>query len=156
MILKQFKETLKSSPLYLFSLLFILFLIISSLIAPLIPIDPNVTDVSQMNQGPSAEHWFGTDQVGRDYFIRVIYGGRISLLVGLLAMAASVTIGSLVGITAGYLGGKWDNAIMRVVDVLSSIPWLVLVIVLSIFLKPGLSTIIIVIGGFSCFRPPKQ
>ena len=149
MILKQFKETLKSSPLYLFSLLFILFLIILSLIAPLIPIDPNVTDVSQMNQGPSAEHWFGTDQVGRDYFIRVIYGGRISLLVGLLAMAASVTIGSLVGITAGYLGGKWDNAIMRVVDVLSSIPWLVLVIVLSIFLKPGLSTIIIVIGGFS-------
>ena len=96
MILKQFKETLKSSPLYLFSLLFILFLIILSLIAPLIPIDPNVTDVSQMNQGPSAEHWFGTDQVGRDYFIRVIYGGRISLLVGLLAMAASVTIGSLV------------------------------------------------------------
>ena len=149
MILKQFKETLKSSPLYLFSLLFILFLIILSLIAPLIPIDPNVTDVSQMNQGPSAEHWFGTDQVGRDYFIRVIYGGRISLLVGLLAMAASLTIGSLVGITAGYLGGKWDNAIMRVVDVLSSIPWLVLVIVLSIFLKPGLSTIIIVIGGFS-------
>ena len=123
-------------------------MIILSLIAPLIPIDPNVTDVSQMNQGPSAEHWFGTDQVGRDYFIRVIYGGRISLLVGLLAMAASVTIGSLVGITAGYLGGKWDNAIMRVVDVLSSIPWLVLVIVLSIFLKPGLSTIIIVIGGF--------
>ncbi|WP_201519750.1 ABC transporter permease, partial [Klebsiella pneumoniae] len=131
---------MKSSPLYLFSLLFILFLIILSLIAPLIPIDPNVTDVSQMNQGPSGEHWFGTDQVGRDYFIRVIYGGRISLLVGLLAMAASVTIGSLVGITAGYLGGKWDNAIMRVVDVLSSIPWLVLVIVLSVFLKPGLST----------------
>ena len=130
MILKQFKETLKSSPLYLLSLLFILFLIILSLIAPLIPIDPNVTDVSQMNQGPSAEHWFGTDQVGRDYFIRVIYGRRISLLVGLLAMGASVTIGSLVGITAGYLGGKWDNAIMRVVDVLSSIPWLVLVIVL--------------------------
>lgn len=147
--LSQLKEELVASPLYLFSVAFILLLVLLSLLAPLLPLDPNQTDVSQMNQGPSLEHWFGTDQVGRDYFIRVLYGGRISLLVGLLAMLATVTIGSLVGISAGYFGGRIDSVLMRLVDVLSSIPWLVLVIVLSVFLKPGLSTIIIVIGGFS-------
>ncbi|MGZ7257921.1 ABC transporter permease subunit, partial [Streptococcus pyogenes] len=75
-----------------------------------------------------------------------------SLLVGVLAMLASVLIGTLVGITAGYFGGWVDSVLMRIVDVLSSIPWLVLVIVLSVFLKPGLTTIIIVIGGFSWMR----
>ncbi|HFI0149875.1 TPA: ABC transporter permease [Streptococcus suis] len=147
--LHRLKEELKTSPLYLFSVGFVVLLVLLSLIAPLLPLDPNQTDVSQMNQGPSWEHWFGTDQVGRDYFIRVLYGGRISLLVGLLAMLATVTIGSLVGISAGYFGGRIDGVLMRLVDVLSSIPWLVLVIVLSVFLKPGLSTIVLVIGGFS-------
>lgn len=146
---KKLKEELLASPLYLFSAGFLVLLLILSLVAPLIPIDSNATNVSQMNQAPSLAHIFGTDNVGRDYFIRVVYGGRISLLVGVLAMLASVTIGSLVGLTAGFFGGKIDNVLMRIVDVLSSIPWLVLVIVLSVFLKPGLTTIIIVIGGFS-------
>lgn len=147
--LKRLKEELLSSPLYLLSAAFLVLLFLLSLAAPLIPIDPNATDVTAMNQGPSLTHFFGTDQIGRDYFIRVVYGGRISLLVGFLAMLASVLIGSLVGIVAGFFGGKIDSFLMRLVDVLSSIPWLVLVIVLSVFLKPGLSTIIIVIGGFS-------
>lgn len=146
---KNVKSELQSSPLYLFSVIFLVVLVIVSLAAPLIPIDPNQTNVSQMNQAPSLEHFFGTDNVGRDYFIRVVYGGRISLLVGILAMLASILIGSLIGIVAGYFGGLWDTILMRLVDVLSSIPWLVLVIVLSVFLKPGLTTIIIVIGGFS-------
>lgn len=146
---KRFKEELLASPLYLFSLSFLIVLVILALCVPLLPLDPNQTNVSQMNQAPSLDHLFGTDQLGRDYFIRVLYGGRISLLVGILAMAANVLIGSVIGITAGYLGGKWDSWLMRLVDVLSSIPWLVLVIVLSVFLKPGLTTIIAVIGGFS-------
>lgn len=149
MFWKQLKEELFSSPLYLFSVAFLLVLIILSLIAPLLPLDATTTNVSQMNQAPSLEHLFGTDNVGRDYLSRVIYGGRISLLVGVLAMITSVLIGSVVGLVAGYFGGWLDNLLMRTVDVLSSIPWLVLVIVLSVFLKPGLTTIIIVIGGFS-------
>lgn len=149
MFFKSLKVILRETPIYLFALLFILLLILLSIFAPLIPIDPNMTDVGNMNQAPGVNHWFGTDQLGRDYFIRVIYGGRISLVVGLLAMVTSIAIGSIVGVVAGYLGGKWDHTIMRIVDVLSSIPWLVLVIVLSAFLKPGLSTIIFVIGGFS-------
>ncbi|MBY5033610.1 ABC transporter permease [Streptococcus gallolyticus] len=147
--LKHLKEELLASPLYLFSAGFLLLILILSLVAPLIPINPNATNVSQMNQAPGLEHIFGTDNVGRDYFIRVVYGGRVSLLVGVLAMLASVTIGSVIGIIAGFFGGKVDNVLMRLVDVLSSIPWLVLVIVLSVFLKPGLTAIIIVIGGFS-------
>ena len=152
MFFKQLKEELFSSPLYLFSVLFLLLLVALSLLAPVLPLDPNTTNVSQMNQPPSLDHLFGTDNVGRDYFARVLYGGRISLLVGVLAMLASVLIGSLVGIVASYFGGLMDSILMRTVDVLSSIPWLVLVIVFSVFLKPGLTTIIIVIGGFSWMR----
>lgn len=149
MFWKPFKEELLTSPLYLFSVLFLLVLLVLSVLAPILPLDPNTTNVSQMNQAPNLEHFFGTDNVGRDYFARVLYGGRISLLVGVLAMMASVLIGSAIGIVAGYFGGKIDSFLMRTVDVLSSIPWLVLVIVLSVFLKPGLTTIIVVIGGFS-------
>ena len=152
MFFKQLKEELFSSPLYLFSVLFLLLLVALSLLAPVLPLDPNTTNVSQMNQPPGLDHLFGTDNVGRDYFARVLYGGRISLLVGILAMLASVLIGSLVGIVASYFGGLMDGILMRTVDVLSSIPWLVLVIVFSVFLKPGLTTIIIVIGGFSWMR----
>ncbi len=142
-------KTIFSSPVYTFSFIFLVLLLLLSLAAPLIPIDPNATDVSNMSQPPSLEHLFGTDEVGRDYFIRVVHGGRVSLLVGVLAMITATTIGVSIGLISGYFGGWVDNLLMRIVDVLSSIPWLVLVIVLSVFLKPGLSTIIIVIGGFS-------
>jgi peptide/nickel transport system permease protein len=147
--LKNLFRAIFSSPIYTLSFIFLALLISLSLIAPLLPIDPNATDVSNMSQPPSWQHLFGTDEVGRDYFIRVVYGGRVSLLVGVLAMLTATTIGTTVGLVSGYFGGWIDNVLMRIVDILSSIPWLVLVIVLSVFLKPGLGTIIIVIGGFS-------
>ena len=102
-----------------------------------------------MLEAPSSAHIFGTDEVGRDYLARVVYGGRVSLLVGVLAMLMSVTIGVTVGILAGYLGGIIDGILMRIVDILQSIPWLILVTVISIFFKQGLVSIIIVIGFFS-------
>ena len=146
---KKVGRVIFSSPLYTFSFLFLTVLIILTLLAPLLPLDPNATNVSQMSQPPSWQHLFGTDEVGRDYFIRVLYGGRVSLLVGVLAMITATTIGTIIGLVSGYFGGWLDNLLMRLVDILSAIPWLVLVIVLSVFLKPGLTTIIIVIGGFS-------
>ncbi|MHC5267883.1 ABC transporter permease [Enterococcus sp. LJL98] len=145
----KIRQVIFSSPIYTFSCFFLMLLILLSLIAPWLPLDPNATDVSNMSQPPSLTHWFGTDEVGRDYFIRVVHGGRVSLLVGVLAMLTATTIGTVVGLIAGYFGGWIDNLLMRLLDVLSAIPWLVLVIVLSVFLKPGLTTIIIVIGGFS-------
>ena len=144
----SFKSILRH-PIYLLSALFLLVLICLSIGAPLLPLDPTATNVSQMSQPPSWQHLFGTDEVGRDYFIRVVYGGRVSLLVGILAMLTATFIGTVIGLVAGYFGGWLDNVLMRAVDVLSAIPWLVLVIVLSVFLKPGLTTIVIVIGGFS-------
>ena len=134
------------------ALLAVAFLVIVgavALIAPLLPLDPTTTDLAIRWQPPSAAHWFGTDELGRDYFSRVVYGGRISLTVGILAMAAATAIGVIVGLIAGYAGGRVDDALMRFVDFLSSIPWMVLVIVASVFLKPGLWTIIFVIGVFS-------
>ena len=150
--MKRFLNTIKSSKVYIFSVIFITVLMLISLLAPMLPIDPTKTNISSLSQGPSLQYLFGTDEVGRDYFARVVYGGQVSLKVGLLAMITSVIIGTTIGLIAGYLGGWIDNLLMRIVDVLSSIPWLVLVIVLSVFLKPGLTSIVIVIGCFSWMR----
>lgn len=147
--MKNLRKVVFSSPVYTFSIIYLMLLIALSLIAPLLPINPNATNVTNMSQAPSFSHLFGTDEVGRDYFIRVIYGGRVSLLVGVLAMITATSIGTVIGLVSGYFGGWIDSVLMRLVDILSAIPWLVLVIVLSVFLRPGLSTIIIVIGGFS-------
>lgn len=146
---KKWLNILKENKTYWFPIIFLVGLTLLALIAPLLPIDPNATDVTQMSSSPSFKHIFGTDEVGRDYFIRVVYGSRISLLVGVLAMLASTLIGTVIGIVSGYFGGWIDSLLMRIVDILSSIPWLVLVIVLSVLLKPGLVTIIFVIGCFS-------
>jgi peptide/nickel transport system permease protein len=131
------------------SITMLVIVVIACLIAPLLPIDPNATDVAHRLAGPSAQHIFGTDQLGRDYFVRTLYGGRVSLLVGLLAMLTSLVIGIVVGTVAGLVGGFVDGLLMRIVDILSSVPWLVLVTVVSVFLKPGLTSIILVIGLFS-------
>lgn len=112
-------------------------------------LDPDAIDVVNKLQGPSAEHWFGTDNMGRDYFARVLYGGRISLLVGVLAMLTSIILGVTVGTISGYFGGIVDNVLMRIVDVFQSIPWIIMVTVVGIIFKKGLFSIIFVIGLFS-------
>jgi peptide/nickel transport system permease protein len=99
-----------------------------------------------INAPPSAQHWFGTDEVGRDIFARTVYGGRISLLVGLLAMLVGITFGTLLGSLAGYFGGTLDGIIMRFTDVMLSIPGIFLIIALSVFMGPSLKTIILAIG----------
>ena len=128
---------------------FLLFVTLISILAFLSPYDPDAIDVLHRLEGPTASHWFGTDDLGRDYLTRVLFGGRISLLVGIVAMLISTTIGVVVGTVSGYYGGKIDNLLMRAVDIISAIPWMVLVTVISIFLTPGLHTIILVIGLFT-------
>ncbi|MEI7927806.1 MAG: ABC transporter permease [Verrucomicrobiales bacterium] len=94
--------------------------------------DPNLPNLLGKNQAPSGMHWFGTDQLGRDIFSRVIYGGRISIAVGLITTFVSVTIGIVWGAIAGYVGGRTDALMMRIVDILYALPFLVIVILLSI------------------------
>ncbi|GAA0751792.1 ABC transporter permease [Clostridium sartagoforme] len=147
--LKNVIEELKNNKSAMFSLYFLIFIVLISTLAFLIPIDPDATDTSNMLQSPSLKHLFGTDELGRDYLVRTIYGGRVSLIVGVLAMLISTSIGVSVGTISGYFGGKIDSVLMRFVDIISSIPWMILVTVISIFLKPGLQAIIIVIGFFS-------
>ena len=147
--IKNVIDELKGDKSALFSVTFLIFIILISALAFLIPIDPDATNTSNILQTPSLAHLFGTDELGRDYLTRTIYGGRVSLIVGILAMLISTGIGVGVGTVSGYFGGKIDNIIMRFVDIISSIPWMILVTVVSIFLKPGLQAIIIVIGLFS-------
>lgn len=140
---------LKHDKAAVISLILLGVIILFALIAPFLPVDPNATDVANRLKEPSFQHWFGTDEVGRDYFARVVYGGRVSLLVGFLAMLTSLTIGVAVGTISGFCGGVVDMILMRIVDILHSIPWMILVTVVSIFLKPGLKSIILVIGLFT-------
>ena len=108
------------------------------LLAPVIaPYDYAYMDVMAMQQGPSAAHWFGTDELGRDIFSRVLYGGRYSITMGLFAVLISQTMGMTLGAIAGYFGGQVDNVMMRVLDIVQSLPAMLLSIVLSAVLGPG-------------------
>jgi peptide/nickel transport system permease protein len=119
-----------------------------ALLAPVIaPYEPNKTDLSAMLEGPSPAHPMGTDELGRDLYTRILYGGRVSLAVGFLAVALAVTIGTAVGAFAGYHGGWLDNLLMRVVDFMICLPTIFVLILLATLFGTNPVTIILVIGG---------
>lgn len=139
-----------AKPSFVIGLLIVLVVILMALFPQFIaPYDPIATDVTVSNQAPSAAHWFGTDNMGRDYFARALYGGRISLVVGVLAMLTCIVFGVIIGTVSGYFGGLVDSILMRLVDVFQSIPWIIMVTVVGIVFKKGLFSIIFVIGLFS-------
>ena len=111
----------------------------------LAPYELDQVALSDRMQSPSAKHWFGTDELGRDTWVRIMYGGRVSLAVGLIVGFSTLLIGGLIGILAGYVGGVLDNALMRLVDVIYTIPRIVLLLVLSKLAGPGLLNIIIIL-----------
>lgn len=118
-----------------------------AVLAPWIaPYDPDAIDVKAILLSPSWQHWMGTDGLGRDVMSRMLYGGRISLLVGLVAVGISTAIGILLGALAGYYRGWVDILIMRLVDIMLSIPSFFLILAVIAFLTPNIINIMIVIG----------
>ncbi len=139
-----------------FCIIFIFFIL--TVFAPLSPYDPEASDISSRYQPPSLSHPMGTDALGRDLFTRVLYGGRISLTVGLLVVIISVTIGVPMGAAAGYYGGWLDGILMRITDAFLSLPSFLVLILLSailreveipLFERNNVLTISLVIGIFS-------
>ena len=117
------------------SLAFLVLLLALALAAPLIGeirgIDPAMTDLFRRLEPPSAQHWLGTDELGRDLFQRLLDGGRISLLVGIAGALLSAVLGAVIGVVAGYLGGRLDSLLMRLTDGVIALPLLPLLIVLA-------------------------
>ncbi len=109
--------------------------------------DGQQQDLMKGAQGPSGEHWFGTDTLGRDLMVRTMEGGRISLLVGLVATVVALLIGVVYGATAGYLGGKVDAVMMRIVDTLYALPFTIFVILLMVAFGRSLWLIFVAIGA---------
>lgn len=141
--------SLRENGLAMLCLGILLVIVLASLCAPLTPYDPETMDLMNKFAPPGGEHWFGTDHLGRDYFTRALYGGRVSLMVGVCSMLVSIVIGTLVGTVSGYLGGVVDVVLMRFLDIFMSVPSLLLIIILNAFLQPGLTTMILIIAIFS-------
>jgi dipeptide transport system permease protein len=135
---------LLKNKLAMMGFVFLALLITMAVIGPIIsPHDVTKQTLSSQNLPPSSQHWFGTDDLGRDVFTRTWYGARISLFVGFMAALIDFVIGIIYGGIAGYKGGKTDNAMMRIVEILYGLPYLLVVILLMVVMGPGLSTIIV-------------
>lgn len=125
----------------------VMVLIVMAVFAPLIsPYDPYEQDLYHVLEGPSYQHLLGTDDVGRDVLSRVIYGGRVSLSIGLISTLISFLIGVSMGLVAGYKGGVTDTVIMRITDTVMCLPVMILLFVLIAVLGPGVSNMIIAIS----------
>ena len=110
------------------------------------PYDPAQVDIRHILEPPNRAHWSGTDELGRDVFSRLVYGAPVSLLVGFVAVGIAVAIGTVLGCTAGYYGGWWDSLVMRLVDLMQSIPTFFLILSAIAFLKPSIWLIMVIIG----------
>ena len=121
--------------------------VLVAIFAPVVaPYDPLATSWSAVRKAPTAEHVFGTDEIGRDVLSRVIWGARASLLAGVISVTISLLVGVPVGLIAGYAGGKTDLLISRLTDALLACPFLILAIALAAFLGPSLTNAMIAIG----------
>ncbi len=137
-------KRLKSNKRVMFGLWTLAFLIVMALIGPLLtPYTYYETHLPLKNLAPSLDFWFGTDELGRDIFTRIWWGARISLFVGITAAVIDLILGVIYGSIAGLFGGKTDEAMMRISDIIYSIPYLLVVILLIVVMGSGLTTIII-------------
>ena len=148
-IWKDIKKEIKANKMAIAACVFLAVIIVACLLAPLSPYDPNALSLADKFAEPSLKHPFGCDEFGRDYFTRALYGGRVSLLVGFSAMLVTVFIGTTIGIFSGYIGGKLDMLLMRFTDIFLALPSMLLMVVLTPFLKPSITTLVAVLSLFS-------
>jgi peptide/nickel transport system permease protein len=140
-------KNLTQNPLALSGLIIIIAILFIAIFAPwLSPYDPNYIDIQSILLPPSLSHFMGTDGLGRDVFSRMLYGSRISLLVGFVAVGIATIIGTFLGAIAGFYRGYTDSIIMRFVDIMLSIPTFFLILAVIAFLTPSIWNIMIVIG----------
>ena len=126
---------------------FLALMVLAALLAPLIaPFDPDAIDLDRVSQSPGRRHLFGTDEKGRDIFSRVLYGARLSLLIGGAATAASLVIGGAVGLAGGYFQGPLDSLLQMVTDITLAFPGLLLAIGITIVLPPGFFSVLIALS----------
>ncbi len=130
------------------ALLFILAMVLFAILAPIITrYDPTATDPGSILTAPSREHIFGTDRLGRDIFSRIVYGARISLAIGFIAVGIASLIGVLIGAVAGYYGGQIDFFLMRFVDIMLCFPAIFLILAVISLLEPSITNIMVIIGA---------
>jgi peptide/nickel transport system permease protein len=122
------------------------FILLAALAPQLAPFDPVATSWSAVRKAPSAAHWFGTDEIGRDVLSRVVFGTRASLLAGCVSVSIALALGVPIGLAAGYIGGWVDALISRMTDAMLACPFLILAIALAAFLGPSLTNAMIAIG----------
>lgn len=140
-------KMLQSNKISILALAFIIVIILFALFAPFIAkCNPSVIDTNAILTCPSSAHIFGTDTLGRDIFSRIVYGSRISLSIGFIAVGIAVLIGLFFGSVAGYYGGKVDSVIMRFVDIMLCFPTFFLILAVIAVLEPSIFNIMIVIG----------
>lgn len=138
---------LRKNKLAMLSLAVIILFVLIAVFAPLIaPYDPYAQDLTQKVAKPSAQHWLGTDKLGRDILSRLIYGARVSLSVGLVCEAIAVPIGVTLGALAGYYGGKVDAVISRIMEILGSFPFIIFAICVMFILGNGIMNVFIALG----------
>lgn len=141
------KRLLGRHLMLILGLVIVLGMSLAALLAPLIaPCDPNTLHLQNILEPPSSRFWLGTDRLGRDVFSRLLFGGRVSLWVGFVAVGISISIGTVLGLISGYFRGWLDEIIMRAVDIMLCFPSFFLILAVIAFLEPDLTNIMVVIG----------
>lgn len=141
---------IRTKPLGCLGGILVLILVLMAIFAPILsPYDPNEIRSADQLLPPSSRHLFGTDNFGRDIFSRIVHGARISMYVGIGAVLLSSVLATLIGITCGYYGGKFDTIIQRAIDAFMAFPWLVVMLTIMAILGPGMLNVILALGVVS-------
>ena len=149
----QLHERFRRSPALAISFAFILLVTLAGFLAPIIsPYPPGGFEVERVLEGPGPDHWLGTDELGRDLLTRILYGARVSIVVGLGTALLALMIGTLYGLISGYAGGALDNLLMRVVDIFYGLPDLLIFVLLSLLLGRNIGGVLIALGFIAWVR----